>query len=286
MISSATISSATSIHYSNKTKLSLQSENWLDSTVTQVIAIANAGDTTDHTTAVVSLAGALATDGLKVLIIEANVEAPISTYFRLDEVSEPTLADIFQDGGIVSKDQFTTLASVSDSISVNIIAAGKNIEQLASGLGSFTGKGLLLTRLVTVLHNLYDYVLISCGRNLDVLLVNALAASTTLVIPASLGNIDAEALKQYLKIVTMVEAGKKVTLRKIAVPIARGMEAATSEQQKEELKSLLGDELWEGVIPTDPLFERAAERGTTISELNPKAPGAVGYRRLSEALAE
>lgn len=254
--------------------------------MTQVIAIANYGDTTDHTTAVVSLAGALAIDGLKVLIIEANAEASISSYFRQHEVSEPTLADIFQDPGIISKDPFTTLASVSDSTSVNIIAAGQNIEELASGLASFAGKGLLLSHLVTVLDDLYDYVLISCGRNLDVLLVNALAASTTLVIPASLGNIDAEALKQYLKIVTMVEAGKKVALRKIAVPIEQEMEAATSEQEKEELKSLFDDELWDGVIPADPLFEKAAEQGTTISELNPKAPGAVGYRRLSEALAE
>ncbi|HAD08124.1 MAG TPA: hypothetical protein DCF62_01465 [Porticoccaceae bacterium] len=254
--------------------------------MTHVIAIANTGDTTDHTTTVVSIAGALATDGLKVLIIEANAEAPIASYFRLDETPGPTLVDIFRDGGIVSKDPFTTLASVSDSISVNIIAAGENIEQLASSLGSFAGKGLLLSHLVTVLDDLYDYVLISCGRNLDVLLVNALAASTTLVIPASLGNIDAETLKQYLKIVTMVEAGKKVALRKIAVPIAREMEAATSEQEKEELKSLFGDELWEGVIPADPLFEQAAEQGSTISELNPKTPGAVGYRRLSEALAK
>lgn len=252
--------------------------------MTQVIAIANYGDLTNHTTSVVSLAGALATDALRVLIIEANPEAPLSNYFHAIKESGPTLADLFKDSGMIRKDSLTRLVPVSSKATISMITAGEDLQEVANGLSRNAGKGLLLRNLVNTIEDLHDYVLISCTKNLDVLLVNALAASHTLLLPVNLGNVQAEALAQYLEIVNMIEAGRKMPLRKIALPMAQEMGITPPEETEKELEFLLGDQLWDGVIPSDPHFAQAAEEGVTISELNPKAPGAVAYRRLSEVL--
>ena len=246
----------------------------------KTIAIAQHPEELNQLTTTISLAGALAAEGFSVLIVEANPDSAISSYFINKTQPAHMLADIFKTPENLQNISANSLVCESGIENISLILAG---DDLASSVTTHPGMGLVIHQLLTLLGAAYEYILIVCPMALNALMVNTLAAAHMFFIPIISNAENLDTVTKLLSIAEMIETSKKSSLEKIIIPIEHDNQDEDAVRSISALKEAFDEHLWNGFIPLDPNFNEAEKQNIPISELNPKTPGAVAYRRfLSE----
>lgn len=246
----------------------------------KTVAIAQHPAGTSQLTAAISLAGALATEGFSVLIVEANPDSAISSYFPNKTQPAHMLADIFKTPKNLESISANSLVCESGIENISLILAG---DDLSASVTTHPGMGLVIQNFLLTLEAAYEYILIACPTALNVLMVNALAAAHIFVIPIISDTENLDTVTKLLSIAEMIETSKGNSLEKMIIPIDHDNQTEGAASSLSALKEAFDEYLWDGFIPLDPNFEEAAKQNIPIAELNPKTPGAVAYRRfLSE----
>ncbi len=148
-----------------------------------VWSVANQKGGVGKTTTTVTLAGLLSKKGHRVLLVDTDPHASLTTYlgYDSDEV-EKSLFDLFQLPEI-NRESVLPLIIQSEIENIDIVPAHMSLATLDRVMGNRSGMGLILKRALLALHGDYDYVLIDCPPILGVMMVNALAASDRILIP-------------------------------------------------------------------------------------------------------
>tara|TARA_R110000787_G_scaffold73381_3_gene163396 strand:+ start:6940 stop:7770 length:831 start_codon:yes stop_codon:yes gene_type:complete len=274
----------------------------------KVIAIANPAGGCGQTTTVVSLAGALASEGFAVLVVEADPRANISAFFKSKTIAPHVLADLFSNVP-VHLDEISasdTDAPVTGSLStgpldtkhldteslvgqtgvenIQLIQAGEHLNEAVAATPGRHGAGLILRTFLDRLDGQQDYVLIGCPTDLKLLMVNAIAACTTMIIPVPAGSDNPDAVASLLNLVQMIEKSKAKVIKKIVLPTRHDDQAENADDAITVMKQAFGEDLWSGFIPVDSKFGEALEQSVPIVAVDAKTPGAVAYRQLLSTL--
>lgn len=280
----------------------------------KIIAIANPAGGCGQTTTVVSLAGALASEGFAVLIVEADPRANISAFFKNKTTAPRVLADLFgnapghldeisasdtdaPDTGSLSAEPLDTKSLDTESLdtdslvsqtgieNIKLIQAGERLnESVAEITPGRHGAGLILRTFLDKLDGQPDYVLIGCPMDLKLLMVNAIAACTTLIIPVLAGSDNQDAVSSLLHLVQMIEKSNARPIKKIVLPTRHDDQSENADDAIKVMGQAFGEDLWSGFIPVDSKFGEALEQSIPIVEVDAKTPGAVAYRQLLSTL--
>ncbi len=285
----------------------------------KIIAIANPAGGCGQTTTVVSLAGALASEGFAVLIVEADPRANISAFFKNKTTAHRVLADLFGNapghlGEISASDtdapdagspsagpldaksldtkSLDTESLDTDSLvgqtgveNIKLIQAGEHLnESVAEITPGRHGAGLILRTFLDKLDAQPDYVLIGCPMDLKLLMVNAIAACTTIIIPVPAGSDNPDAVANLLHLAQMIEKSNARPIKKIVLPTRHDDQSENADEAIKVMEQAFGEDLWSGFIPVDSKFGEALEQSIPIVEVDAKTPGAVAYRQLLSTL--
>lgn len=167
----------------------------------KIISIANQKGGVGKTTSAVNLAAALAELGKKVLCIDFDPQGNLSDYLDYKGSDAPTISHLMYD--VVNDVEINPVSSICHSSFENLdyIPSTIALSSAECFLVSAVARETVLKRILQndeLLESGYDYVIIDCLPSLGVLLVNALAASDSVIIPVQAQKFSLDGLQMFL----------------------------------------------------------------------------------------
>jgi chromosome partitioning protein len=168
----------------------------------RTIAVANQKGGCGKTTTAVNLAAGLAYLGNQVLLIDLDPQAHATLGVGRDpESMDKTIYDALTNAQIpLSRVIVTTNVKGLNLSPSNILLSGVEFE-----LASQQGREYVLSRQISYVNGSYDICVIDCSPSLSLLTLNALVASTDVIIPVQTHYYALEGLRQLLETIQIVK---------------------------------------------------------------------------------
>ena len=138
--------------------------------------------------------------------------------------------------------------------------------------------------LARIKHN-YDFVLIDCPPSLNMLTINALVASDSVIIPMQCEYYALEGLTALLNTIERIKSGLNPNLE--IDGLLRTMydpRIALSNQVSSQLTDHFGDKVYRTIIPRNVRLAEAPSHGLPVLEYDRRSRGAVSYLALAGEL--
>jgi len=251
----------------------------------KVWTIANQKGGVGKTTTTVALGGLLAAWGLRTCLIDVDPHGSLTSYFRYDPDSlEVSSYDLFRAVAEKRDPQPLKLIHETGCEGLDLIPASVALATLDRQSGRLVGMGRVLGRTVQALEGHYDHVLIDCPPVLGVLLINALAACSHLVVPVQTDFLAIKGLERLCHTLEMVARSRARPLEYTVVPTFFDQRTRASRDSLQILQRNHGAHLWDGVIPVDTRLREASRAGLPPAQFDPRARSVQAYSRLLESL--
>lgn len=145
----------------------------------KIISLAQQKGGVGKTTTAINLGSALVKNNRRVLLVDLDPQGALSAGFGINPLSlENTIYSVLCSSSVLLSDVIIKTASGCDLVPSNIDLAAAEVE-----LVSEPGREHFLREALSPILNKYDYILIDCQPSLGLLTLNALSASSGVIIP-------------------------------------------------------------------------------------------------------
>lgn len=250
-----------------------------------VWAVANQKGGVGKTTSVVNLSALLGEQGKRVLMVDMDPQGSLTSYFRMNpDAIEQSVYDLFMYKGRVP-DNLTAQLIVDEVMpNVALLPANTALATLERNISQQGGMGLVLSRALAQLWDDFDYVLIDTPPLLGVLLINAIAAAQTLILPVQTEFMALKGLERMIHTLQMVTASRKKQLTYLIVPTMYDRRTQAAQRSLRTLRQTYEERLWKSAIPVDTRLRDASREGLSIAQLDPASRGCEAYASLLKTL--
>ncbi|MHA2716831.1 ParA family protein [Vibrio owensii] len=245
-----------------------------------VWSVANQKGGVGKTTSTVTLAGLLSQKGHRVLMVDTDPHASLTTYLGYDPDAVTTsLFDLFQ-LKTFSRETVKPLILETDLEGMDIIPAHMSLATLDRVMGNRSGMGLILKRALQAVAQDYDYVLIDCPPILGVMMVNALAASDRILIPVQTEFLAMKGLERMIRTLTIMQKSRPGGFKVTIVPTMYDKRTKASLQTLTQLKKDYPNQVWTSAVPIDTKFRDASLKHLPASHFASGSRGVFAYKQL------
>ena len=245
-----------------------------------VWTVANQKGGVGKTTTVVSLAGILAQRGQRVLLIDTDPHASLTSYFDFDsDRLEGTLYELFQ-AAKPSAELVNRMTLKTKFENIHLLPASITLATLDRVMGNREGMGLVLKRALLRVQDQFDYVLIDCPPVLGVMMVNALAACDRILVPVQTEFLALKGLERMMKTFEIMQRSKRDKFRYTVIPTMFDKRTRASLMTLQSIKEQYGEAVWNAVIPIDTKFRDASLLHIPPSIYAPGSRGTYAYETL------
>ena len=163
-------------------------------------------------------------------------------------------------------------------ISSDVNLAGAEIELIG-----IDEKEYILKKAISKIKDNYDFIIIDCPPSLNMLTVNALTASDTVLVPIQCEYYALEGLSQLIHTIELVQDRLNPDLN-IEGVVFTMYDARTnlSLQVVENVKGYLHQNIYKTIIPRNVRLAEAPSHGLPINLYDSKSAGAEAYRELAQ----
>jgi chromosome partitioning protein len=248
-----------------------------------ILAIANQKGGVGKTTTAINLAAALAMRGRKTLLIDLDPQANTSMSFvDLREVQR-SMYDVFVDPTVRLTDVIAQTPLEHLSIAPARIALAKLEARMT---GELDAPFKLKDQLAAV-QDRFQHVVIDCPPALGLLTVNALVASTHLLIPIQSSYFALEGTDDLLETIEKVQQRPNPELRLLGVVITmHDRRTALARDIREQIRKVFGDKVFRTVISKSVRLEESPAYRESIFTFAPESSGATEYYSLCEEVID
>ncbi|MFV8457295.1 ParA family protein [Vibrio owensii] len=245
-----------------------------------VWSVANQKGGVGKTTSTVTLAGLLSQKGHRVLMVDTDPHASLTTYLGYDPDAVTTsLFDLFQ-LKTFSRETVKPLILETELEGMDIIPAHMSLATLDRVMGNRSGMGLILKRALQAVAQDYDYVLIDCPPILGVMMVNALAASDRILIPVQTEFLAMKGLERMIRTLTIMQKSRPGGFKVTIVPTMYDKRTKASLQTLTQLKKDYPNQVWTSAVPIDTKFRDASLKHLPASHFASGSRGVFAYKQL------
>ncbi|HGF5017739.1 ParA family protein [Vibrio parahaemolyticus] len=245
-----------------------------------VWSVANQKGGVGKTTSTVTLAGLLSQKGHRVLMVDTDPHASLTTYLGYDsDTVSSSLFDLFQ-LKTFTRDTVKPLILETELEGMDIIPAHMSLATLDRVMGNRSGMGLILKRALQAVSQDYDYVLIDCPPILGVMMVNALAASDRILIPVQTEFLAMKGLERMIRTLTIMQKSRPDGFKVTIVPTMYDKRTRASLQTLTQLKKDYPNQVWTSAVPIDTKFRDASLKHLPASHFASGSRGVFAYKQL------
>ena len=245
----------------------------------KIIAFSNQKGGVGKTTTAINLAAYVAETGRKVLLIDFDPQGNATSGYGVEKNElEHSTYDVLM-GDCKAAD--AVLPTVIDNLS--IIPAHEDLAGAEVDLVSVPARESALKRALASVKDEYDYIFVDCPPSLGLLMLNALVAANSVIIPIQSEFFALEGLSQLMNTIKIVKQRLNPALNINGVVLTMyDMRTTMSKQVTEELFKYFGEKIYTVPVPRNIKLVESPSYGIPIMLHAPKCNGALAYSALAK----
>jgi len=256
----------------------------------QIFVIANQKGGVGKTTTTINLGAALAKKGKKVLLIDLDPQANLSSgvgftqqfdkqHWDSNEQQAPykSIYDVIVNGIPIHSVFVSTTTPNLFLVPSHLSLAGAEIEMV-----NMLSRETLLKKALEKVRDDFDIALIDCPPSLGLLTINALSAADQLLIPIQCEYFALEGLGQLIGTMKLIK-GINSSLQLGGVILTMfDSRTKLSTSVVEDVRSFFKETAFDSIVPRNVRLSEAPSYGKTIFQYDDKSTGALAYNSLAK----
>lgn len=244
----------------------------------RIISIANQKGGVGKTTTCINLAASMAATKRKVLVIDLDPQGNATMASGVDKYQvDATAYDL-----LVEDIPFSEVVCQDTTGHYDLIAANGDVTAAEIKLMEVFAREVRLKNALAPVRDHYDFIFIDCPPSLNLLTINAMAASDSVLVPMQCEYFALEGLTALMdtisKLAAVVNENLKIEglLRTMYDPRNR-----LSNEVSDQLKKHFGDKVYRTVIPRNVRLAEAPSHGKPAMYYDKYSAGAKAYLALA-----
>lgn len=244
-----------------------------------ILSIVNQKGGTGKTTTTVNLGSALVELGYKVLLMDLDPQGNLTYSLGLTKF-EHSSADVLNNS-----------ASITECIlrkgALHVLPTDTKLAQLEMTQLDMSRTAYHLKEALAEVKEDYDYILIDCPPSLSWLTINALVASTKVLIPMQMDVFSIQGLSQILETIGRIQREYNSDLQVIGtLPVMVDKRKKLTTEVMSYIESNFEVPLFQNHVHTNVKAAEAPSFGKSVIEYAPKSRCASDYRAVAVEMLE
>lgn len=243
----------------------------------KVIAIANHKGGVGKTTTAAAIGQAIARNKQKVLLVDLDAQANLTSFFVDEEQVDKSIYD-----AMVGR--IKHLPTIEAGTGLRVVPSSLDLAAAETDLASRLAREKILSNLIEPVKDQYDYIILDCPPSLGIITTNALAAADDLYIPLTAEALPLKGLKMLEEIVEAIRNSINGRLSITGVIITRYNNRKLNKAVLDAIKARYGDRVFNTKIRENIAIAEAPLYGESIFDYDPNCNGAKDYDALAKEI--
>ena len=240
-----------------------------------VVSFSNQKGGVGKTTSCVNLAAYIALSGYKVLLVDLDSQANASSALGVfDKKVDNSIYTALCTGDI--------RPCIRKGADFDFVPSSRDLTGAELELKDKEDREFALKNVLSDVLDRYDYIFIDCAPSINLLLVNALAASNGVIVPLQCEYFALEGMNQLLNTLRLVKKHLNQALEIDGVLLTMCMRNKLAQDVENNVRTLFKSAVFDTKIPRNIRLAESPSFAKTINNYDDKCAGALAYKALAQ----
>lgn len=241
----------------------------------KIIAIANHKGGVGKTSTAVNVGSALAKMGRKVLLVDADAQANLTSSLYNENQVEVSLYDAMKNAPL-------PIIHIADNL--DIVPASIDLTFADGEFSNKIAREQLIKKALKCIHGQYDYIFIDCPPSLGLVTINALAASDSVIISMCAETLPLRGLIRLEEIIGDVTNMINPSLHISGIVISKYSRRKIDNSVIEAIRGKYGDKIFKTYVRNCVAVAEAPTFRQSVIDYAPTSNAAEDYMALAKEI--